>query len=417
MAGGSSAAQRHLGRERENVTLMEPLVQPALTPADVARRVRDLIPEITSRADEIAAGRRLPIDLVAKLKSAGVFRMAMPRAWGGPEMTLREQFEIYEMLGAADASVGWCAKIGSDSGFFAAFLDERAARELYPDLDFITAGQAPPNGRAERVAGGYRVSGRWTFGSGCTHADVMVGGCFVTEGGQPVMAQHGPALVPVQRMILAPASSFEIVDTWHSTGLCGSGSHDYAAENLFVPERHTFDMAEPARRPEPLYCYAGMFMASWHGVPLGLARRALEEAIAIAEKKLHIVPPPPVPLGQRPHARTAIAKADMQWRAARAFAIDVMDRIWDEAQREGRVSPATRRTMVQSLSFAFRTSREIAQSMYDLVGTTAVFSTKSSLDRRLRDAITMSQHLLLSDSLLEVVGGLMLGAPAPVPWL
>jgi alkylation response protein AidB-like acyl-CoA dehydrogenase len=396
---------------------MEPLVQPVLTAADVAQRVRDLTPEITSRAEEIALGRRLPADLVTKLKSAGVFRMAMPRAWGGPEMTLREQFEIYELLGAADASVGWCAKIGSDSGFFAAFLDERAARELYPDLDFVTAGQAPPNGRAERVAGGYRVSGRWTFGSGCTHADVMLGGCLVTEGGQPVMAQRGPALVPVQRMILAPASAFQIVDTWHSTGLCGSGSHDYIAESLFVPEHHTFDLAGRSCRAEPLYCYAGMFLASWHGVPLGLARRAIDEAIAIADKKLHVMPPPPVPLRQRPHARAAIAKADMHWRAARAFALDAVDRIWDEATREGRVSSESRRAMVQSLYFGFRTAREIAQSMYDLVGTTAVFSSKSSLDRRLRDAITMSQHLLLSDSLLEIVGGLMLGDAALVPWL
>jgi alkylation response protein AidB-like acyl-CoA dehydrogenase len=396
---------------------MEPPVQTLLTPADVAERVRDLTTEIESRADEIASGRCLPADLVAKLKSAGVFRMAMPRAWGGPEMTLREQFEIYEMLGAADASVGWCAKIGSDSGFFAAFLDERAARDLYPDLDFVTAGQAPPNGRAERVPGGYRVSGRWTFGSGCTHADVMVGGCLVTEGGQPVMVQRGPALVPVPRMILAPASNFQIVDTWHSTGLCGSGSHDYVADAMFVPEEHTFDLSEKPKRQEPLYCYPGMFLAGWSGVPLGLARRAIDETIAIVQKKVQSLPPPPVPLRQRPHARAAIAKADMQWRAARAFALEAVDRIWDEAQREGRVSPESRRAMVQSLTFAFRTAREIAQSMYDLVGTVALFSSKSSLDRRLRDAITMSQHLLLSDSLLEVVGGLILGDPSPVPWL
>ena len=158
-----------------------------LAAADIITAVRALAPEIQSRGDEIAALRRLPIDLVRKLKAAGVFRMAMPKAWGGPEMTPREQCEVYEVLGAADASVAWCAKIGSDSGYFAAQLDEQAARTLYPDLDFVTAGQVPPNGLGERVDGGYRLSGHWTFGSGCTHADVIGAGFLVTENGKPIM--------------------------------------------------------------------------------------------------------------------------------------------------------------------------------------------------------------------------------------
>jgi indole-3-acetate monooxygenase len=106
-----------------------------------------LAPEIDRRADEIAALRRLPADLVAQLKSAGVFRMSMPRAWGGPEMTPREQYDVYEILGAADASVAWCVKIGSDSGYYAAPLDDSVARTVYKDLDDVTAGQVPPNGK------------------------------------------------------------------------------------------------------------------------------------------------------------------------------------------------------------------------------------------------------------------------------
>src|SRR6185437_11993955 len=81
----------------------------------------------------------------------------------------------------ADPSVAWAVKIGSDSGYFWAFLEESAARELYPSIDYATAGQAPPNGRAVRVPGGYRVTGRWGFASGGTHADVMVGGCLIVE--------------------------------------------------------------------------------------------------------------------------------------------------------------------------------------------------------------------------------------------
>jgi alkylation response protein AidB-like acyl-CoA dehydrogenase len=384
-----------------------------LAAADIITAVRALAPEIQSRGDEIAALRRLPVDLVTTLKATGVFRMAMPKAWGGPEMTPREQCEVYEVLGAADASVAWCAKIGSDSGYFAAQLDEQAARTLYPDLDCVTAGQVPPNGLGERVEGGYRLSGHWTFGSGSTHADVIATGFLVTENNRPVM--HGGA--PQARIAIAPASRFEILDTWHSTGLAGSGSNDYRVKDLFVPEAHTIAQDDPPRRSEPLYCYFAMFLASWHGVALGLARRAIDAALAVADKKMHIFPPPPMPLRQRPHARVALAKAEMTWRAARAFTYETADRIWEEAQSQGRVSPDTRRAMALSLQHSFRAAREIAQSMYDLAGPTAVFSAKTPLDRLLRDAITMSEHLLLSDSFLEMVGAGIVGDPPQIGWL
>lgn len=380
-----------------------------LSASDIIANTQRLAPEIERRTDEIASLRRLPADLVAQLKAAGVFRMSMPKAWGGPEMTPRDQCAVYEILGAADASVAWCVKIGSDSGYYAALLDDSVARTVYTDLDSVTAGQVPPNGKAERVPGGYRVSGRWTFGSGSTHADVIIGGCLITENGQPVMM--GPA--PLTRVIAAPASSFEVIDTWHSTGLAGSGSNDYRTIDLFVPAAHTFSLQEPSSRPEPLYRYPGLFLASWHGVALGLMRRAIDAAIAVVNNKLSIFPPPPIPLRQRPHARVALAKAEMEWRAARAFTYDVIDRLWAEVSSATTCSAESRIAMMQSLSYAFHTARHVTQSMYDLVGTTAVFSTKTPLDRLLRDAITMSQHLLLGDGFLEIVGGAMLGDPAP----
>jgi alkylation response protein AidB-like acyl-CoA dehydrogenase len=395
-----------LTRERSGGTSMR-------SAAEIISATRALQPEILARGDEIASLRRLPADVVTKLKAAGVFRMAMPKAWGGPEMTPREQCEVYEVLGAADASVAWCAKIGSDSGYFAAQLDEGVARTLFPDLDYVTAGQVPPNGLGERVDGGYRLSGHWTFGSGCTHADVIATGFLVTENSKPVT--RGGA--PQARIAIAPASQFEVLDTWHSTGLAGSGSNDYRVRDLFVPEAHTLSQDDPPRRSEPLYCYFGMFLASWHGIALGLARRAIDAAITLAEKKTHIFPPPPMPLRQRPHARVALAKAEMAWRASRAFTYETIDRIWHEAQTDGRISPDTRRAMALSLSHAFRMARDVTQMMYDLVGPTAVFSTKTPLDRLLRDAITMSQHLLLSDSFLEMVGVTIVGDPPPIGWL
>jgi len=162
---------------------------------------------------------------------------------------------------------------------------------------------------------------------------------------------------------------------------------------------------------------AGVLAHARVRLAVNTAEAAIDAALAVAEKKVHIFPPPPMPLRQRPHARVALAKAEMTWRAARAFTYETADRIWEEAQSQGGVSPDTRRAMALSLSYSFRAAREVAQSMYDLVGPTAVFSAKTPLDRLLRDAITMSEHLLLSDSFLEMVGAGIVGDPPQIGWL
>lgn len=156
-----------------------------------------------------------------------------------------------------------------------------------------------------------------------------------------------------------------------------------------------------------------MFIASWHGVALGLTRRAIDAVLSLMDTKISIFPPPPILLRQRPHARVALATAEMKYRAARAFSYDSIDRLWDDVCSRGDASAEARRDMMLSLSLAFRTARDVTQSMYDLVGSTAVFATKSPLDRLLRDAATMSQHLLLGDGFFETVGAMMLGEPPP----
>ena len=168
----------------------------------VRAAVTALVPEVRDRAEEIAAGRRLPDDLVESLKAAGAFRMPMPRSWGGPEMTPSAQLAVVETLATADPSTAWCVMIGSDAGYYSAFLDDAAGRDLFPDLDRIVAGWLMPAGRADVVDGGYRVSGRWAFGSCSLHADVLVGGCFVFDGDEMRLGANG---LPEVRIVMAPA--------------------------------------------------------------------------------------------------------------------------------------------------------------------------------------------------------------------
>jgi alkylation response protein AidB-like acyl-CoA dehydrogenase len=375
-----------------------------MTSDEILANTRALVPEIERRATEIAKLRRIPSDLIEKLRGAGVFRIMFSRSWGGPEMPLPQQVELMETLAHGDPSVAWAVKIGSDGGYFCAFLEESAARELYPSIDYATAGQAPPNGRAVRVPGGYRVTGRWGFASGCTHADVMVAGCLIleTEGAAP----------SGMTFVLAPASSFEVEDTWYSNGLAGSGSHHYKARDLFIPERHAFTLAGPSRISGPLYADAGAatVFIPMAGTPLGLMRRAIDVTLEAAREKVITLPPPPTLMRHLPRVKFALARAQMLYGAARAAVYESVNRYWEELLREGHGSLQTRRDMGIARIHAHRTAREVAQLLFDTVGAPAVYETLP-LGSLLRDAITINQHLGFNDGVIERLGGMMLGDP------
>jgi alkylation response protein AidB-like acyl-CoA dehydrogenase len=379
-----------------------------LTAERILANARALTPEIASRASEAAMHRRLPGDLVDKLKTAGCFRVMFPKSWGGPEMALPMQVEMIETLAHADAAVAWCVKIGADSGLFAAWLEENAARELYPDIDFVTAGQAPPNGRALKVEDGYRVNGRWGFGSGCTHADVMMGGCVVESDRS---GRAGPADAPPKVIhVLAPAGRWRIEDTWFATGLAASGSHHYSTKDLFVPESHVLDLEAPSGREEPLFKLPITASVSipMAGVPLGLARRAIDELCALAGHKSIAIPPPPVLLKNLPRVRLAVARAETGLGAARAYVYETVRRLWNEIEERGAASMETRRDVGLSRIHAHRMACEVAQLMFDTAGPAAVYAS-SPLDRLLRDAVTINQHLLFNDGVLEELGAMALG--------
>jgi indole-3-acetate monooxygenase len=371
--------------------------------------VEALVPEIEQRADEIAELKRLPADLVGSLRTAGAFRIALPEARGGPEMTPREQTEIVEMLSHADPSVGWCVMIGSDAPYFGSFLDPDVADKIFADPDAITAGLVQPAGQAKVTDGGYIVSGRWAFGSGCTHADVIVGGVLVMDGDVPRAAGDRPF---DWRIVAAPAESFEILDTWHTTGLAGSGSNDYTTADLFVPEEHTFSFYERPRRTEPLYRFPGTFVTNMSGVPLGLARRAIDIVRTVSADKLIV--PDLVMMKDVVRVQLAVAEAETTLGAARAYAYESLDRLWDAVQAGDDPSIELRTAIILSRAHAFRAAREVTQLMCDTVGGSSVYRT-NPLERLLRDVITMNQHIVAQDRILETAGAALIADAELLP--
>jgi alkylation response protein AidB-like acyl-CoA dehydrogenase len=383
-------------------------VEPS-TAADILARARTAAERLRERSVEIEEARCLPPDVVELLRETGVFRMALPKALGGPELDPMEQTEVIEVLAAGDASAGWCAMIGMDTPLYAGFLAEDVAREMFTGPDMITAGLILPVGRAERVPGGFRVTGRWPFGSGITHADWVVAGCFVYSDGEP---EPGPGGGPMHwRIMMVPRDDVEVLDTWHTTGLAGSGSRDYRMDDRFVPEERSFSFTEP-RRTGP-HAMADAILRNMPGVPLGVARAALDFVRDLAAERVDRTSQTPWPETYR--VQMAIAEAEMELGAARDAVYGSLRRQWDLVRAGLEQTPDQRVQTVLARVNSFRVARRVVSRLYDLIATTAIYR-PSPMDRWLRDVNTMCQHVIAQDQVIQSAGAHLLGGTPHNPF-
>ena len=383
---------------------MDNIPECTLDTQTILANARALVPLIREQADLIEEQRRLPDSLIDAMSDAGIFRIAMPRAWGGPEMSPQDQIELMEILATADASVAWVAGILSDSGYYAGFLDDAAGREVFPDLDSRCAGMLAPVGQAEIVPGGYRVTGHWTFGSGSLHATHMTGGAIILDNGEMIIDENG---LPKWRVMIFDRADTEITDTWHVTGLAGSGSNDYSVENLFVAEEHTFEALAPPSRNEPLYGYHGFFFANVPGIPFGMARAALDEARKIAETKVSF--PGMIPLRDDAEVQTAFGEGEATLAAARAYVADAMGSAWDTLQSGDELTLEQRANIGLCLVHAGQSAQRVVDLACVIAGSTALYE-RNPLERIRRDMIAASSHIVHNRKTYGTAGRILLGA-------
>jgi alkylation response protein AidB-like acyl-CoA dehydrogenase len=379
-----------------------------MSTADIYANARALGSFLREKSDEIEAARTLPPEVAERMREAGLFRIAMPKIWGGPELSTIEINEVIEEISRANASAGWCIAIGADSGFSSSFLEDAVARKLYPRLDMVMAGSITP-ARADQVAGGYRISGQWPFASGIKHADVVMAACMIFENGSPAM--NGGA--PTMRLMLAPASSFEVMDTWYTTGMRGTGSYDFRAANLFIPEEHTFSFTQPPKREGALYRDPFNFVTKAYGVLLGMARAMIDQVTEVMETKVES------PSGRlyknTSRVQTAIAEAEMILGAARAYAYSALERHWKRLESGEEATEKDRIDLALARVNAGQAARNIIRMLYDTVGSNAIYAQRGPFDRALRDIETLCQHLAVQRRVLENCGVLLLKADAPAP--
>lgn len=369
--------------------------------------------EAGARAQEIEAACAVPADLVAQLKSAGMFRLLVPKALGGTEADLVTTLEVLEALARGEASTAWIAM----QGHHCAVLPSHIARDAYAAIyaggpDVIWANSMTVGGHAERVEGGYRVNGRWGFTSGCGHADWIYGLCIETQDGAPVApkVEGHPPLIGV----VAPASAWVIEDTWRASGLRGTGSHHVSLTDVVVPTERTFGMFDSKTSfPGPLFNYGlPLITLQFAAIAVGTAQGAVDDLLAMAAAgRSYSFARQPMKDSEVFHHELGRTEAELM--AARAYLYATAEGAWAKAV-DGRLHAPDLVRLAQARTWIAAAAARVVDACYTLGGAAAI-SEDCPLQRRLRDVHAVTQHVTLNPRQYAFAGAMLAGHPAQNP--
>ena len=367
---------------------------------------RSIAPQIHEAANEIEAARQLPDHVVDLLKSVGAFRLIQPRWLGGHDADPVTQIMFIEQIARADASAAWCVMIGCDGGFVSRELDPQIARKMYADIEVATCGAAFPPGTAQRVEGGYSVSGRWPYLSGVTHSEWVQFSCRLTDGGEPIEP-------PQYIRLVAHRDEVTVLDTWKTGGMRGTGSHDIEVHNLFIPDERSIPPRPSAlSTPDDPLRHPVWLLPKHLGVPLGLARAAHDEVLATARERVAVRGA----LREDPLTQATLGETSARIAACRAYGLSAADAAWREVCDTGDLSDPLRANLRLAITFVHQECLKVVGELYEISGSAALYKDRSTLDRRLRDMHAMNQHVVLGRSNYAAAARLLLGLPPRAPF-
>lgn len=389
----------------QNASVKTPKQNVAVT-IDRDSDFENLLVQISARAAEFEEQGFVSQDIIDSLKCTGFYRAAVARRFGGDERTPRAILEMVEKLSAADGATGWVASFAPQSSLYLAAFPEHILRQIYANgPDTVVAGALYPLQKAIPHLDGYKISGRWSFASGCHAAEWLCVGV-AADGDTP----ESP---PRPLLVVFPASKVEIVANWDVLGLRGTGSDDLVVKDGFFNAEWSVIRGSAPQNDDRIYHFPSLcFAAANHSVVgLGIARAAIDDMIAIAIAKQSITGAPRP--ADRSYVQLGLANADTKLRAARAFFYEQMEYIWSIVENGGTPTIEEKSVARAACTHAARTGAEVVQMIYALAGTTA---TKMShpLQRRLRDSMMVTQHAFVSEGNVENAGRVMLGI-APFP--
>ena len=361
--------------------------------APVVSRAREIGALARGMADQIDAGRRLPAELVGALRDSGLLRAGAPVEVDALELPAGTALRCAEEVARGDASAGWCVSIAITASLLVAYLPPVSRDELFGDGRGVAAGVWAPQGKARRMSDGVVVSGRWAFCSGITHADVLFAGCVLDDR---------PAVVAL------PTEQLQVLDTWHTLGLRGTGSHDSVADEVFVPNERVLSIFDGPVIDRPLYRFPpfGFFAACITAAAMGNARAAIDDFVDLAGTKKGVAASRT--LAERSTIQVAVASAESSLEAARAGYYQAIDAAW-QASQDGPSVPLEARTRLRlAATHGVRVSADVVRTMYDLAGGSAIYD-GAPLQRRFRDAFTATAHFQVNEASRELPGRILLG--------
>lgn len=375
-------------------------------PSSTSGAVQAMLPAIAARVDEIEQGRRLPPDMVAELEAAGCFRSLVPRSHGGDEHDPVTHMRLLEELARTDGSVGWTVMIGAAAPVMLGNLPVHTFDAIYAaGPDVVVGGTFNPTGSAVPIDGGYTVTGRWTFASGCQHSDWFLAHCFVDDGRTP----------PI-RMMVVPSSDVEIVDTWRVSGLRGTGSHDFTITDVFVPEARTFALGDHSGIDAPVMRVPELSLSTLFitAVAIGIAQGALDDILAIATAKVPAFGMET--LATNPLFRNHFGAAAAELRAARALAYGEAAAAWQTAADRIDFTLEQRARIRAATTWAVRAAASVVDVAYSDGGGSSIHEA-SPLQRRLRDIHALTQHFAIKPDTFTLAGAVLAGQDVDTSFL
>ena len=399
-------------REPEQAVSGGTALSPELRMQAMVKNVAQILSATTAISE---VNRRLAPDAVDAMVEAGIFRTLVPAAYHGAELGPVYGVKLFEELGFVDSAAAWVGAIGAGGAWLISLLPPLAADEILGDPRAIVNGSLFPPLAATPVPGGYRVSGRSSFGSGCDYATWIQCQAVIIDNGVP---RHGPNGVPEAVLVHVPAKDARVIDTWNTLGMRGTGSNDYEIADALVPEHLTWPMGPIAPR-NPRFTDGLTRMGIWWfspliaSVSLGIARAAIADLVDLAQRKTPSYTQ--VGLADKPTIQERLARAQAVVDAARGYLYGSLAAADESVRRQPRLTIEQGIPLALAGSYAIEASTQAVDLVHSCVGTSGIRN-ECRFQRHFRDVHTISQHAFASQARFESVGKLMLGRESDWPF-
>jgi len=349
----------------------------------------------------------------AAMRESGLFWVLVPTELGGLGAGVISAMDVFESVSRADGSSGWTLMANAlATSVVAAYCGDEAVERIFGpgDANAVVAGMLGPGGNCIEVDGGYRGSGRYSFGSGSGHADWLAAGMFVLEDGRPRLLATGQ---PEVRVCVISRDAAELTGNWDVMGLVGTGSYDYMVPEQFIEAGFSFERTSlQPRRGGPIFSLgvAGLACAGHTAVALGITARALEEIAGLAEQKKR--PAYPSVVGDHPLFLHGFSQHEAAYQAARAYTHQLFGEAQETLEASGELSAVTRQRFRQCATYVHSVAADVVQWCYTWGGSDAL-RLPSPLGRCLRDISGATQHIFVDPVTLVDAGPALVSAWRP----